>query len=770
MADNRHINKEFNLQILFTVLKRNWFWAIIFPFVFVSTAYVYLRYTYNVYESSAVIQIQDQDQGKEILNLSNVNANNGLSSNIELLKSPVLFESAINKLHLSVALFNRGNILNNQIYGDGFQYNNLEILDSSILNKEINLEVQNKKAFVIYQHQNKTQKHPITDDGFISTPEFKLHFENFSDLLSSFQNNESFIILRNASLLASQMISSLAISPINTEAQTIEVKFESYNATLSRDVVNSVVQEFFTFDENKKKQSSENVINFLDNQLDSLSRELRKSRDSIVYFQQRNKLNDPNSAAEGLVQKINSLDDEIYVAGNNITLLKNISIRINSSTTKDELGNILLEIVNENFSSLVSGQITELQKLMEDKDKALIKIQENNPQNAEYDKAIQKKIKSIKESISLVAKKYERDYKDLLNKRGALEGEYLQIPEKKIEFSKLTSTEELYNKYYSMLMDKKAQYAISNAGYQPSSRVLRQATIQAAPVKPQKSLIYFACAFLGFAIGFLIITIRYVLYNEINSSKELEKLLNNRTNVLGELPITKMGSQYSQIRVEKNKNTRLGEAFRSVRSNIQFINPDFRTLSVTSTVPGEGKTFVSLNLATIIALSGKKTVVIDLDLRKPKIHIAFKTTNHRGVSNYLIHQNSVEEIIQKTAYDNLDFISSGTIPPNPSELIMKKEYDELIEELKKIYDVVIIDTPPVGVVTDGIPIMAKTDIPIYVFRANYSKRGFTNKVEEVIHRLNLTSLNIILNGVKDGASSEIYSYKMYNSNKYYIED
>src|SRR5690606_37323822 len=192
------------------------------------------------------------------LNLSNVNANNGLSSNIELLKSPVLFESAINKLHLSVALFNRGNILNNQIYGDGFQYNNLEILDSSILNKEINLEVQNKKAFVIYQHQNKTQKHPITDDGFISTPEFKLHFENFSDLLSSFQNNESFIILRNASLLASQMISSLAISPINTEAQTIEVKFESYNATLSRDVVNSVVQEFFTFDENKKKQSSEN--------------------------------------------------------------------------------------------------------------------------------------------------------------------------------------------------------------------------------------------------------------------------------------------------------------------------------------------------------------------------------------------------------------------------------------------------------------------------------------------------------------------------------
>ena len=180
-------------------------------------------------------------------------------------------------------------------------------------------------------------------------------------------------------------------------------------------------------------------------------------------------------------------------------------------------------------------------------------------------------------------------------------------------------------------------------------------------------------------------------------------------------------------------------------------------MAITSTISGEGKTFVALNMAGIIAFSEKKVVILDLDMRKPKIHVGFGVPNDKGMSTILIGRNTIDECIYKSSLNNLDFITAGPVPPNPSELIISSRMVEILDQLKERYDVVVADNPPIGLVTDGIRIIKLADYPIYVFRENYSKRNFVQNVRKLVSDNNITNLNIVLNAVDIKKSGYGYS-------------
>ena len=191
------------------------------------------------------------------------------------------------------------------------------------------------------------------------------------------------------------------------------------------------------------------------------------------------------------------------------------------------------------------------------------------------------------------------------------------------------------------------------------------------------------------------------------------------------IPFVNKEMKVSQLVVDKSPKSMLTESFRAIRTNLQFIenNKKSKIIAVSSTISGEGKTFLAINLAGIIAFTGKKVVVIDLDMRKPKIHLGFNGKNNLGMSEILSKKNTIKECINHSSLKGLDFITAGTLPPNPSELIISPNFDNNINELKKVYDYIIIDNPPVGLVTDGIPVLQKADYPIYVFKANYSRKN-----------------------------------------------
>ena len=204
----------------------------------------------------------------------------------------------------------------------------------------------------------------------------------------------------------------------------------------------------------------------------------------------------------------------------------------------------------------------------------------------------------------------------------------------------------------------------------------------------------------------------------------------------------------------------IAESFRALRTNIQYLAADKekKVITVTSSIGGEGKTFTTMNLAAIIALSGHKTILIGGDLRKPKLHEDFKVDTSKGLSSYLINKSELAEVIEKTEIDSLDVIASGPTPPNPAELLDSKKMRDLIMELNKTYDYVIIDTPPIGLVTDGVILMQHADVNLYIVRHNYSKSSALNVINNLYNQKQVENIHIIINDFKHTSSGYGYGY------------
>jgi capsular exopolysaccharide synthesis family protein len=312
---------------------------------------------------------------------------------------------------------------------------------------------------------------------------------------------------------------------------------------------------------------------------------------------------------------------------------------------------------------------------------------------------------------------------------------------------------------YTQAFDKKIEFEIAKAATVPSFRVLSPPAISKTPIYPIKSSVYSYGLGLAFVLSIILVIIQYFLHNTIDNLGELEK--GTIAPVLGYVPKFMKGKlEFSSLVVDKSPKGPITEALRTIRTNIEFLlpNKNKRVISVTSTISGEGKTFVSINLAGVIALSGQKVVIIDLDMRKPKIHKAFNDENNKGVSTILIGKNEIKECVKPTDIESLYYIPSGPIPPNPSELIISKEFEVFLEKLKNDFDTIILDSPPVGLVTDGVLIMKNVDLPIYVIRAEFSKKGFEKNVNRLIFKNNFKKLSVILNDFSN-LSGYGYGYK-----------
>jgi capsular exopolysaccharide synthesis family protein len=264
-------------------------------------------------------------------------------------------------------------------------------------------------------------------------------------------------------------------------------------------------------------------------------------------------------------------------------------------------------------------------------------------------------------------------------------------------------------------------------------------------------------------LGFGLILFRYLFFNEITSINDIIKYTD--APVLGIIPKYKKDIPVSQLIVDKKPKSLIAEALRSVRTNLQFISNDTgpKVLAVTSTISGEGKTFIAINLAGIIAFSDKKIIVLDFDLRKPKIHIGFGVENKKGVSTILMGLNEAKDCIRHSIVDNLDFITAGPVPPNPSELMLNRRMTELIEYLKQTYDYILLDCPPVGIVTDGMQPMLIADYPLYIFKASHSKRMFVQNIDRLINESGIKKLAIVLNAVESQYSGYSYGKGAYSS-------
>ncbi|MGB0933657.1 MAG: polysaccharide biosynthesis tyrosine autokinase [Lishizhenia sp.] len=758
------INKEFDSDIFKIVFKRIWLILILIISFSIIGAFLYLRYTKNTYQSEMLIQISKEDTGKDVIDFQNINNTDNISAEIELLRSEFLFEMALKSLNLNVSHYSKGNILTeNKYLKTTFNVTLYDLKDSSICNTPIFIHYDENSTNPLalkFKHKGKEYTAETKFNKTVETDFFKIAVKtaNLESFISDVDENELYFVFNSTDRLIESYLPNLKIEPIDLEAKTIQISYRNSNAFLAKDITQAVGNAFFKYDNHIQKESAEKILAFISNQLDSLSTEVKLSRDSISRYQKTQKIHNPDAYSEALSENLNKLQDILFELEDEKYTLQLIKNKIAANTNRLDIYKLLPALYNKSFEQVLAKPIENLLNNLEKKEDLLFNVTDQNDAIKKINKKIEEDLIIVNKTIHTLEERIEGRKEITSNQILELERIALELPEKRIELNRLKELESLNEKYYTLLTEKKVLYSISNAGYTSSNKVLRRANTPKTPLSPNHLKIYLGFILFSLLIGALFFFYRYVSYNEINNIEDLRKILPENTSILGSVPLYKDIMKHSQLLVAEAPKSLVAEAMRNIRSNLTFIDAKAKLIAISSSISGEGKTFVALNLAGIIAVSGKKTILIDLDLRKPKVHFGVNTDNLKGISNILCKSNKIDECIKHTAVKNLDILTAGPIPPNPSELILSSEFDVMLKSLKEKYDIIIIDNPPVGIVSDGVKTLAESDIPIYVFKANYSNRQFVERIKELENLQKIKNLNVILNGVKTSKNKYGYGY------------
>lgn len=759
-----NLNDEFDFKLFLSVIRKNIAWIVLFFVISFLMAFLYLRYTYPIYEAKSIIQIGIADQSSRVL-LNSVNPiKSDLPGKIELLRSPTFLNRVMNKLPLDISYYQIGNVLNYEMYRTSpfeLEYKNpinelynlpvyISFTDENNVTISVNL---NNKESVYRLKTNKWERIPIIDS-------IKVNLRNYDKIradMLGLNENPYYVIFNKRENLVRAYSANIDISAENEAAGTIKVLFYERNPEKASDMCNTISEEFKIYDIEKQAESANNTIKFIDGQLSSVYDKLYDSETQLQDFKTKNRLDDETPLPD-FTSRINDLETKY----NQLELEESVlqSIQEVVSTNRDiDVYKLVSLLAGTRSDGVLNEMLGELRKLMSNRESILYSKTENSSQVAQIDYQIGIQRKMLIEAI-LAIKKSLNDQKEEVDNRIRNYEDEVRLSAlnfDKIEFVRLNKLNEIGQNYYNQLVTIKSQLTISNAGITSENTVLEASSTPAAPYFPSRRLVALSALLGWIIISLALIIIRYLFHNEITSLNEIMKYL--EVPMLGIVPNYKDVIPISQLLVDKKPKSIIAESLRSIRSNLEFLSTSDgpKVLAITSTISGEGKTFVALNLAGIIAFSEKKVIIIDLDMRKPKIHVGFGVPNDKGMSTILINRNTIDECVFKSSLNNLDFITAGPVPPNPSELIISARMLEVLEELKLRYDVIVIDNPPVGLVTDGIRVIKLADYPIYVFRENFSKRNFVQNVKKLIRDNNIKNMSVILNSVDIKKSGYGYS-------------
>jgi len=772
---------EFEIGLLFHIARKSIIWIILLFIAAYASAFLYLRYAQPVFESSSILQVQTNTEARKLLEISDETDRSNLPRVVELLRSKVFFKRVLSKLPLQYSYFSEGTFIASELYTSSPYTVELKNIRQDFSKTKIYIDFFSKTEGVInYTIGDKNYTQKFNSDKWTASPHFeiKVHAKNYAAIQkqqSIVKSNSFYFTVNNIDALVDAYYPNLNINVLNESAGTILINFKDLNPTKAAAIVSMMSTEYDSFEVEQKGGSSESIIEFIDDQLEIVYERLKEAENSISDFKERYKISDTESASIGKsASVINDLESAIIDIDLENDFLNKIEQSINSYKTVDNTYSLLALIGGSSQIFPRSGnaqvgrpasnlKVDELTKLLLQKEEMLYSIKPESEGMKAINFQINIQLKVLKEQIkSQIAnnKIRKEELRSKLNGLGGTFGGVANRPESALEYARLQRSFGINEKYYMLLIEKKTEYSISKAGFVSQNVVLQKGNIPDTPISPNSTTAYLICMFIALVLSIAIITLRYLSHNEISSINEIAKHLHSSIPILGMIPKSSIKIPSSQLLIDKNPKSLIAEAFRSVRSNLQFISNEEgpKVIAITSTISGEGKTFVSINLAGIIAFSGKKVVLIDLDMRKPKIHLGFSVDNNKGMSILLIGKDKLEDCVQKSNLENLHFITAGPIPPNPSELVISKKMDELVAHLKTIYDVVVIDNPPVGIVSDGVAMIHKADYPIYVFRADYSKRTFIQNVDRLYNEGNIHKLCIVLNGIDVDRKSYGYNY------------
>ncbi len=760
------LNQDFELETFLTVLRKNLIFVIIFFVIAISVGYLYFRYTQPTYSSYSVIQIKKENKTREILGLS---TGVRMDPTLEILRSEEFLKTVIKNLPLSVSYYTEGAFLYTENYGSMPFKVEYEFTEGGLYDKPIYYEInKDGKSYDISigkdgpKHNVPFNKPTKIQDGVILTLSSPSYTER-----NSITDKYYFIINSERHILR-EVSKGLLIETLNNDAGTIKITYDCFNAKKSADIVNAIAEQFIEFDVMKSRESSMATIAYIDEQMDNMVDELSTIENQLQQFRIANGITneDVKSRKNSLAEtKIANIEQRIAEIDYEIETLNEVKEQVNSNPDIN-MYEMMALMSGQSSNAFLSSMLKSLQDLISKRESMLFEVTENNHKIIVIDKQIESKKETIIDFIGSTIVRLGKQKNDCEKKIENIRNGILEKTSyDELEYSKLQRIYSINEAYYTQLLNKKAEILISQSGYVSTNLVLEKASVPGAPIAPLLPKTLTMAIILALVLSILFLLARYLFYNKILTSSDISKFTD--IPVIGEVVTSRHKNEFSQAVVHKNARSHITENFRKIRTNLDYfpLESNCRVIITTSTVPGEGKTFVAINTADIYAMSGKKVLLVDFDLRKPRLEKCLDLDNELGVSTALTNRKTWQECLHKNVLDNLDVLTSGPVTPIAAELLIGKNMDTFIAEVRNEYDIVILDTPPLGIIHDAITLSKYADNFFYIMRSGISVKGYIEYINGIKEEHNIKNISMILNGLPVSKHSS-YGYNKYGYSHY----
>lgn len=739
----------------------HWKWFALGAFVCLSFAFVYLRYTSPQYQARTTILVKDEKKGgmlSELSAFSDMGLGTAMKSNvdneIEILKSRSLVESTVKTLKLNVSLVFHGSVKSTEVYDDMpivvdfikikpdfFKRNkllefvfispNTFTLESKLDNEEVSTLSKNKKEYRYGEIIS-------TAIGDIVVAKTTVHNKLLQNDFKSID-----IKVSPLDIVVDSYLSRLKIIPVSKTSSVVQVSITDPIIKRAEDFLDTLIKIYNQDAVSDKNFISESTSKFILNRLVLIHKELDGVEHNVESFKQSNGLTDIESEAKLFIEGSNEYNKKSVENEIQMSVVSSMRDFLKKSTNSD-----LLPV------NLITGQggdsgelIQSYNQLILDRNRLLKSATIANPSVVKLDQQIYSLKLNLAEILGRMQSSLAIQKNNLKNQEGLLGSKIGKIPVQERQFRVIERQQKVKEELYLYLLQKREETAISLAATSPNARVIDSAKASTIPVSPKKTTIYLAALLLGLLIPFGILYLIELLDTKVKSRFDIADKFG--IPFLGDVPFSSTASEI----VDVTSRTSTAEALRIVRANLDYMLTEVpdgkaKTVFVTSTIPGEGKTFVSFNLASIFAQAGKKVLLIGMDIRKPKLDQYTDIKDPKGLTDYLSAKNvSIADYINPVKnFDSFDMLLGGVIPPNPTEILMSQKIDELFSQFKNEYDYVVVDTAPVSLVSDTLLVAKNADTFVYVVRSQFLDKRMLN-IPEVLHNeKKLPNMAFVLNG------------------------
>ena len=774
---------NFDFAVIYTTLILNWKWFVLSLIICLGAAHIYLRYATPIYQAAAKLLIKEEQNGRRgnsiqsSANLGIISNSNGIDNEMEILKSRTLAQQAVYDLKLYTTYRHEGRIKDHLIYGEqevnvDMDYEHLKKLNAP-MNFKITREGRNYHvvgSYFVPIDDNSYNPGPVTVDKVITALPATLGTRVG---MVKFTQNGNYMLRDGESLkvtmiapeiAAGKYVGSLSVSPSTKATSIAQLVITDEIPQRAIDYLKQLAIVYNRQANEDKNQIAVRTEQFINQRLEKINAELGNTEGQLENYKKRNNMVQLSMNASTAFSNADSYAQKLNEANTQVALLDELTKYMNEPSNRHQP---IPSNVGLNDASATS-LINKYNEIALQRNQLLHSASESSPTVTPLTSQLDDLQASIKRAMSQARAGLNIQRNSIASQQGKYQGQISNTPEQERILTQIGRQQEVKSGLYLMLLQKREENSISLAATADKGKLIDN-PVFAGKVTPKDSIILMIAFGLGLAIPALILFLLAFFRYKIEGHDDVAKL--TKLPIIADVAIASdRAKTKADIVVHENKNNLMEEIFRSLRTNLQFLMKEHdKVILMTSTTSGEGKTFIASNVAISFALLGKKVVLVGLDIRKPRLAELFEIDDHHhGITNLLIKDNITwddvnKQIVNSGVNSNLDLLMAGPVPPNPGELVTRKSLEETMDILKEHYDYIIIDTAPIGLVTDTLALGRIANATVYVCRADYTQKSSFGLINGLAYEKKMPNMSIVLNGVD--LSKKKYGY-YYGYGKY----